>query len=147
MASPEARSAFAEHVDVQRARLGFRVIAWVVMPDHAHLILVPEGGVLGPTLRALKQGFGQRIIRAWRDRGDPVLARITDPRGAPRFWQRGGGYDRNVRDGGELREKIRYIHNNPTRRGLVERDTDRAWSSARDFDGGIGPVNLWKNWT
>ena len=33
-----------------------------------------------------------------------------------RFWQRGGGYDRNITDPATLRVMIEYIHNNPVRR-------------------------------
>jgi hypothetical protein len=62
------------------------------------------------------------------------LAELVDgpPNGrtAHRFWQRGGGYDRNLRSVRDIHEKIRYVHENPppprarcTRRGLdlVER--------------------------
>ncbi|MEQ8771005.1 MAG: hypothetical protein RIB60_10915 [Phycisphaerales bacterium] len=134
-------------MDVQRVRLAFRVIAWVIMRDHVHLILLPDAGQIGPILRGIKQGFGQRMIHRWRECGAQVLTQMTDPQGTTRFWQRGGGYDRNVRDLGELREKIRYIHTNPVRRGLAERETDWAWSSARDYQGTPGPIKVWKEWS
>jgi putative transposase len=35
-----------------------------------------------------------------------------------RFWQRGGGYDRNVFESATVCKQIEYIHNNPVRRGL-----------------------------
>jgi putative transposase len=54
-----------------------------------------------------------------------------------RFWQRGGGYDRNIRTVKEMHEKIAYIHANPVRRGLVERVADWPWSSWRAWDEGI----------
>ncbi len=38
---------------------------------------------------------------------------------AVRFWQRGGGYDRNIHTAEELWEKITYIHRNPVKRKLV----------------------------
>ncbi|MBI1374711.1 MAG: hypothetical protein GC159_18485 [Phycisphaera sp.] len=62
------------------------------------------------------------------------LARLTVRKGDRdvfRFWQPGGGYDRNIYSDDELIEKISYIHNNPVRRGLVERAIDWPWSSAR----------------
>ena len=46
-----------------------------------------------------------------------------------RFWQRGGGYDRNIWTAEEIREKMGYIHANPVRRGLLERPGDWPWSS------------------
>jgi len=48
-----------------------------------------------------------------------------------RFWQRGGGYDRNISSVKELLEKIGYIHLNPIRRKLVGLPEDWQWSSFR----------------
>lgn len=58
-----------------------------------------------------------------------------------RFWQAGGGYDRNVGDESTLRTMIDYIHQNPVRRGLVDRPEDWIWSSARWY-AGLDPVVL-----
>ena len=52
-----------------------------------------------------------------------------------RFWQRGGGYDRNLTEPRAIHEAIEYIHGNPVRRGLVERAEDWLWSSAAWFAG------------
>lgn len=46
------------------------------------------------------------------------------------FWQRGGGYDRNLSSVRDIHEKIRYVHENPVRRGLTPRAEDWPWSSA-----------------
>jgi putative transposase len=37
-----------------------------------------------------------------------------------RFWQKGGGYDRNIVKENTLLHTVRYIHNNPVRKELVE---------------------------
>jgi len=67
------------------------------------------------------------------------LSRLTDVqpngRAAVRFWQRGGGYDRNARDERALGAMIEYIHANPVRRGLVREAAERPWSSAQWYDG------------
>ena len=52
-----------------------------------------------------------------------------------RFWQRGGGYDRNVVEPVTVYHQIDYIHNNPVRRGLCENSEDWPWSSARFYEG------------
>ncbi len=59
-----------------------------------------------------------------------MLERVVTPKGQQRFWQVGGGYDRNIISQKEMEEKIEYIHQNPVRRGLVKRATDWMWSSA-----------------
>ncbi|MFG0306623.1 MAG: transposase [Phycisphaerales bacterium JB040] len=146
LSDPKTRDAFVEHLEIQRQRLEFRVIAWVVMPEHAHLIVLPKDGAIGPVLRGIKQGFARSMIRRWREKEASALPRMVDPRGATRFWQRGGGYDRNVRDLEELREKVRYCQWNPVRRGLAARPEEWAWSSARDYAGEAGGIEIWREW-
>jgi putative transposase len=52
-----------------------------------------------------------------------------------RFWQRGGGYDRNLRSAHETWEKIDYVHNNPVERELCATPLEWMWSSAGDHAG------------
>jgi putative transposase len=55
-----------------------------------------------------------------------------------RFWQPGGGFDRNIFSLRELHEKIGYIHKNPVRRKLVAQPVDWLWSSYRAWTTGQG---------
>jgi putative transposase len=76
------------------------------------------------------------------DGGQNAFGNLPTLRGY-RFWQRGGGYDRNLRTTRDIHEKIQYIHNNPVRRGLVDRPGDWAWSSYGMWeDGHDGVVGL-----
>ena len=140
------KDVFAAHLARSRARHGFRLLAWVVMPEHVHLIAWPLEGRMSRPLSGLKRGFAREVLGRWRELDAPILARLPDSQGRERFWQRGGGYDRNIRDEDELREKIGYIHANPVKRGLVERPTDWSWSSAlwyrRDREGPV-PIDAW----
>jgi len=137
------RDRYVEEIGTQSVRLGFGVLAFVVMPEHVHLVVVPKDGKVAPVLRALKQGFARRELARLRDTQDPVLCGLVGPTGVPVFWQRGGGYDRVVRGDDDLREKIGYIHENPVRRGLVARAEDWVWSSVRVYAGvdGVGWVD------
>jgi putative transposase len=84
----------------------------------------------------------------WVKRNRPsFLTRMQDvqPGGkiCCRFWQRGGGYDRNLRSTRDIHEKIRYIHENPVRRGLVNLPRDWPWSSCRAWEEGVDePIRL-----
>ncbi len=72
------------------------------------------------------------------------LPRITVREGKRtrrRFWQPGGGYDRNVVELATVHDMIAYIHANPVRRGLVLRPEDWEWSSARWY-AGFRPVRI-----
>jgi len=60
-----------------------------------------------------------------------------------RFWQAGGGYDRNVFSDEAVRKAMEYIHNNPVRAGLTQLPEEYAWSSARFWlQGGAEPIAL-----
>ncbi len=92
----------------------YRLHAYVVMPNHVHLLATP---VL-PTLRWLGPLKGYIAHEA---------NRILGTKGQ-RFWQ-DESYDHLVRDG-EF-ERIRsYIQNNPVKAGIVARPEDFPWSSA-----------------
>ncbi|USN99913.1 MAG: transposase [Phycisphaeraceae bacterium] len=131
------KDAFVEHVGACRARTNFLLHAWVIMPEHVHMMIwpdLPEFPVPKVTW-TLRRGFARTVIGRWRELGAPILDRLRSPDGRIRFWQPGGGYDRNIIGGDELDEKVGYIHENPVRRGLVSRPTDWAWSSARRYSG------------
>ncbi|QKK08390.1 MAG: transposase [Planctomycetota bacterium] len=133
---------FSDHLREAREEFGFRLVAWVVMPEHIHLLLVPRlpEYPVSQVLRELKKRFARRVIRRWRELDAPVLSRLQDGTGATRFWLPGGGYDRNVVGGHELPEKIGYIHENPVRRGLVRTPEEWKWSSAGAYSGGLSPI-------
>ena len=55
-----------------------------------------------------------------------------------RFWQPGGGYDRNITRTVALRSMIEYLHANPVRRGLVAKAEDWEWSSVHWYGDAAG---------
>ena len=88
-------------------------------------------------LKAMKAPFSTRIKRRLEAAGSPLLERLT-VRERPkihrfRFWQEGGGYDRNLRSVKSVEAAVAYIHENPVRRQLCERSADWRWSSARHY--------------
>jgi len=132
------KDAFAAHLARCRDDMAFRLYAWVVMPEHVHLLVFPDVSQcpMAVLLRSLKEPFARDVLRRWRRLDARILTRVTDPRGQVRFWQRGGGYDRNIRSETDLAEKMEYIHTNPVQRGLVKRPDEWKWSSARSFTRG-----------
>ena len=130
------RDAFVDQLRRTRERHEFSFYAWVLMPNHAHFLLrEPGDGELDGVLKRLKLGLAKRVLNRWVELDAPILERLVDARGTRRFWQRGGGYDRNIDSESEFDEKIGYIHMNPVRAGLVRTPLDWAWSSARWWAG------------
>lgn len=114
---------FADQLMRTRERYGFKLHAWVIMPEHVHLLIFPIGEVeVSKILIGLKRPVATRVLRHWREQGADVPSS---------FWQPGGGHDRNIFSGEEFAEKIEYIHQNPVKRGFVECSADWRWSSYR----------------
>jgi putative transposase len=131
-----------------RERHEFDLWAYVVMPEHVHMLIWPkrETYAVSAVLQAVKQSVSRRALNWLRkNRPEGLSALATGQKSPPhRFWLDGGCYDRNVRSAVALAEMIDYIHDNPVKRGLVGRAKDWPWSSARawllDEDGWI-PVD------
>jgi hypothetical protein len=96
------------------------------------------------------------VLLRWKSINAPILTRIADATGRPRFWQKGGGFDRNVRSEAEFAREVRYIHRNPVERGLVKTPPEWPWSSVRwwmglregevECDPPAGPPGSWDRW-
>lgn len=128
---------------LEAARRKYDVAFWayVIMPEHVHVLLCPRRpdyemrsilvGLKRPVSDAARSYLEQREDDAW-------LARLTveyPSRRVFRFWQAGGGFDRNITREKSVPAVVEYIHANPVRRGLVDRPTDWVWSSARFWEG------------
>ena len=114
LSSDASKGVFEAALQRVQRRFRLRVYGYAVMPEHVHLLLSePEHQTLADALKSLKQGVSRRLI------GD-----------AEHFWQK-RYYDFNIRNDPQFVEKLRYIHQNPVRRGLCKRAEDWEWSSFR----------------
>ena len=84
-------------------------LAWVLMPDHLHWLMVLQDGTLAATVRQVKSRSAIAVNR--------YLGR------AGRVWQK-DYHDHAVREEEDLRAMARYVVANPLRAGLVERIGD-----------------------
>ncbi len=127
-------------INESRAKHGFHLWAYVLMPEHVHLLLWPTQPAysISRILTTLKQPVSKRALLFLRERAPMFLLQMEDrqPNGSRyyRFWQRGGGYDRNFTEPASIWKEIEYIHANPVRRGLCHRATDWIWSSANEHE-------------
>jgi putative transposase len=136
------RNLFLEILEQVRLRYSFVVVGYVVMPEHIHLLISePDLGTPSTVMQVLKQRFARRVLSGWRKRerqGQSCL--WQEALDAGHIWQR-RFYDFIVRTELKKREKLRYMHRNPVRRGLVLEPEQWAWSSFRCYAlGERGPV-------
>ena len=123
-----------------RRRGNFDIWAYVIMPEHTHLLIYPrnENYEMSKMLRRLKEQFGHKVVDHWKDISTHLLDLIKVRRGSRlihRFWQEGGGYDRNLYNWDGIGRAIDYIEWNPVRRGLVTDPLEWEGSSARSRAG------------
>jgi REP element-mobilizing transposase RayT len=128
-----------------------------------HLLLSePDQGTLAEAIHYLKLSFAKRLrgqrIGAPGSRVGAPGSRIGAP-GSPLRWANLGSenpnpfwqkryYDRNVRDAQEFAVKLRYLHRNPVKRGLVKEPGDWGWSSFRHYAfRENGEVEIESEWT
>ncbi len=132
------RMIVVEALDEVRKQSEFRLLAWVIMPEHVHLVIVPSvESKLGPIIGEIKRISARRIHKLLTAGESDLLSKlIVVRRGTRKFalWlQR--CYDHNCRTDNEIREKIMYCHNNPVRRGLVGSPDNWRWSSHSAYSG------------
>jgi putative transposase len=130
-----------------RKRYRFVVVGYVVMPEHIHLLLSePEVGSPSTVMQVLKQRTARALLPKAK-RSDPRQGKLFGETavGAP-FWQT-RFYDFNVWTNRKWDEKLRYMHDNPVKRGLAAAPEDWRWSSYRFyFLNESGPVRVNKGW-
>jgi putative transposase len=119
----------------------FDLWAYVIMPEHVHLVIFPRDDdySISLILKSIKQPVALKAVNFVRREAPQFASQMEDrqPNGevSLRFWQRGGGYDRNLYSAEEVWEKIEYVHRNPVRRGLAGCPSEYRWSSAADYEG------------
>jgi putative transposase len=89
----------------------FRLHAFVVMPDHVHLLLTPKDTSIERAMQLIKGGYSRKLGSKF-----PV-------------WQR-GFTDHRIRDRSDWDRHFEYIHSNPVRARLCQQPEDYPYSSA-----------------
>jgi REP element-mobilizing transposase RayT len=93
----------------------YELHAYVVMPNHVHVLLLPRVDL--PVITRWLKGSTAR-------RANQILGRTGQP-----FWQ-DESFDHWVRNGSEMARIIRYIERNPVTAGLTTCEHAWPWSSA-----------------
>lgn len=131
------RDLFLTVLEQVRRRYGWVVLGYVVMPEHVHLLVSePPQRKLATAIQALKLGFARRVLAEQRRH------QVTQPL---RIWQ-ARYYDFNVNTPAKRVEKLRYLHRNPVRRGLVQAPEQWVRSSFRSYalaEAGPVQINQW----
>jgi type I restriction enzyme R subunit/menaquinone-specific isochorismate synthase/putative DNA methylase len=116
LARPEIARVVEEaflHFDGER----YRLLCWVVMPNHVHLLIETSRDHPLPN-----------VVQAWKSYSSKRANRLLERTGT--FWAR-DYFDRYIRDDQHLQAVVHYIENNPVRAGLVDQPEGWPFGSAR----------------
>jgi REP element-mobilizing transposase RayT len=121
-----------------RNSAGFSIYAYVIMPDHLHLI---TNGFLKPSkiLRFINGITSRRVIDHLKEHGhnsslQKLRHEIKEREYRYSLWDHHNNVF-SITSEDMLMQKVNYIHQNPVRAGLVERAEDYRWSSIRWWNG------------
>jgi REP element-mobilizing transposase RayT len=132
------KSVVCRALDEARTSGKFLILAYVILPDHFHIISDGEKKA-AVVLRFINGLVGRRIIDFLKNEGhDPSLEKLRHG-----TYRRGHEYSLwdhhpNVRlltSESMFMQRVHYTHQNPVRLGLVERAEDYRYSSARFWNG------------
>jgi putative transposase len=140
LSKDRTRKWLVEAIHNARTKHCFDLWAWVIMPEHVHLLIYPRtsDSKMSHVLADIKRPVAQRAIAYLVSRRSLFLSRLTvqnKSRTYRRFWQAGPGQDHNIYDPGTAHRVVAYIHCNPLRRGLTTSAENWYWSSAGDWNG------------
>ena len=111
LANPDSAEAIIDSLVFARAKGRIKLLAFVVMPDHYHVLLTL---MPGEELSMFMLSMGSFTANRIRD--------LLGYRGV--VWQRDGYYEHRCRNESEVLDYAAYIHHNPVRKGLVDREED-----------------------
>ncbi|HEV2498762.1 MAG TPA: transposase [Terriglobia bacterium] len=137
------RFCFVQALAELRSQQNFRLLGWVLMPEHFHLLLWPcEQANPSQIVQSLKERTAKfALLHLRRNAAHPWCAQMLKKLALPttvhrpsthRAWQR-RFYDLNIWSEKKRQEKLSYMHGNPVKRGLVASSELWPWSSFRFY--------------
>lgn len=120
-----------------RQHKGLRLYAYVVLDNHIHLIAGADD--LSSVIQAFKRHTAKQIVElATTTKRDWLLNQFAYYRKKHKItsehqvWQE-GFHPQRIQDDDMMYQKLKYIHENPVRRGYVEAPEHWRYSSARNY--------------
>jgi len=131
---------------------GPELYAWCIMASHVHLIIGTQGEKMEDIIRDLKKFTSKALRKA-------ISENIQESRRAWMLWMFERAWKRNANNDGfqfwqqhnqpielwnneVMQQKLDYLHNNPVEAGFVEEPWEYLYSSAKDYSGKKGLIDI-----
>ena len=135
-----------------QAEKGLEIYSWCLMTNHIHLIAgSKERHSLSDTLRDFKKFTGKKITKTiaeenesrkkWMLNRFEFAGRYNSKIKNYKFWQ-DGNEPKEIVSNSFLDQKLDYIHMNPVVAGIVREPEEYLFSSAIDYSGGKGLIDI-----
>ena len=131
---------------------GLEIYGWCIMPSHVHMIIGSKKNKLEDIVRDMKSHTSTTLKRSIKE--NPLesrkewmawlMERAGKKNGNNNDWQFWQQHNKplEIKSQEMFDKKLDYIHQNPVQAGFVIREEDWKYSSARDFCGMKGLVEL-----
>lgn len=149
----EACTIFIAALAETRQQCPFKLVGYVIMPDHIHLIVNPRDSDISNLMRRIKGLSARRILDWLRSEGhSSSLAKLALDTPQKRehthaVWQKDFS-SIDLWSARFVQQKLQYVHANPVRAGLCAHPKDWKWSSYRAYyphESGDVPIEIdWK---
>ncbi|WP_445368960.1 REP-associated tyrosine transposase [Methylomonas sp. BW4-1] len=129
---------------------GFQLYGYVILENHLHLIAAPAD--LSRDMQRFKAYTAKQIIGHLQQSGSArvleLLALLKRPHKTEseyQVWEE-GSHPQLIESEAAMRQKLNYIHLNPVKRGYVDLPEHWRYSSARNYAGMTGLIEVVKDW-
>ncbi|WP_306547406.1 transposase [Desulfobulbus sp.] len=143
---PDAVQILLDCWSYQRAHSGLQLFGYVILENHLHF--VAQAPRLDKCLISFKSFTAARIIELLEQhKADQLLTRLRLTKPAHKidrkyqFWQE-GSHAEMIFSEPVMQEKLGYIHFNPVKRGYVDQPEHWRYSSARNYLGQSGLIEI-----
>jgi len=134
---------------LQRER-GFQLFAYVILENHLHLIAsAPD---LAKAVKDSKSFTARQLVDLLERRSAGMLLKqlrfhklAHKDESAFQVWQE-GSHPEQMQNADMMWQKIEYMHNNPVERGYVDDPLHWRYSSARNYAGQSGLIEVVTDW-
>ncbi|MDH7461608.1 transposase [Chitinophagaceae bacterium 26-R-25] len=135
------------------AKKGLRLHAYVIMSNHVHVIWTATEKSLSDIMRDFKTFTSKEILRSIADKGQvesrrdwllymfEFFGKRTNANDKYKLWS-GNNHPEIIYSVDFMRTKLDYIHNNPVRAGIVQNPSDYLYSSASNYEGKSGLIEM-----
>jgi REP element-mobilizing transposase RayT len=144
-------SVITNSLEYCRREKGLLVNGYVIMPTHVHAIVSSsDGSNLSDILRDARKFTAKEIVRHLKNDGNKLFdwffrdsaKKDGRPEGSYKVWE-GGFHPEALESEKFVVQKLEYIHQNPVRKGLVEKQEYWKYSSAGFYINNIqGPMDF-----